>query len=311
LIAGGLLALLIHRDVPRAAASRAPLSRAAASECTASLQAPAGVTRLAVSVASPTSGKSYAASIYAPAQTGPLPAVVVMHGAGGSQCDLAWLAGRLATHGYLALTMSDPTGDRPSAIEATRSGVRFLRSASNPLARRTMRDRIGLVGHSRGAAAATAVQQHEPGVLAIVDLDNLQPKVGDGSGAVKAHARVPALSEGSEFYPAGRPFDPEWKKRGYEVWRAGRVAAIEVVLRGFSHGDFTYQGTPAQHRLVFRYALAWFDRWLLGRRAATRQLLARRVGSAPVATVLSAKFRSAAFLPGVIDCENLVACLRR
>jgi hypothetical protein len=79
---------------------------------------------------------------------------------------------------------------------------------------------------------------------------------------------------------------------------------MTLVMRGFEHSSFTSRGTQPQLRRVGHFLLAWFDRYLMRDRAATRRLLARRVDGVPTRRLLSTTFRSAAYLPGTIDRED-------
>jgi hypothetical protein len=236
-----------------------------------------------------------------------------MHGRGTDQCDLSWAAMVLARHGYVALNPTDTGGDLLRNVDAVRSGVRFLRSRRNPYRRQTDRKRIGLIGHSQGASAVSAAQEKAPGVKAVVALDLLARKlIVPGKVNRFIRPRVPALNEASDdAYPPGSPIRPEQKKGGYAHWRAAGKPTISVVLRDFGHGAFAHQGSAAQHRLISHYVVAWLDRWLRKRRSATRRLLAKRIRGTRTVDLLSVQFRSAAFLPGRIDCKDFAACLRR
>jgi hypothetical protein len=101
---------------------------------------------------------------------------------------------------------------------------------------------------------------------------------------------------------------------------------MEVVLANSSHGSFGGGGshTSVPHRSQLKatgyYMRAWFDRWLKGDLGAQSRLLDTTPMGIPIDTLLSAKtpmgpqlnpaaFHSAAYLPGVIDCEDLRGCL--
>jgi dienelactone hydrolase len=263
------------------------------------------------SVSRPVTVDGLEGTVLAPAARryrGRRPGVVLMHGAGGTQCGLWWAARDLAGHGYIALVL---THDGPLAghVAATRAGISFLLSARNPYARRTDPARIGVAGHSQGSNAALVAQQQDPRIDAIVALDSLKAFAhGDRSAFVGCVGprqpitpRVPALGLARDSGCPQRPqdTDPAQKLDGHRVWHAAGIATATLVLRGFAHASFARGGSDAQHRLAGRYLLAWFDRWLGGRRGALRPILRPRAG------VLSTRFRSAAFIPGRIDTEHL------
>jgi hypothetical protein len=245
------------------------------------------------------------------------PGVVLMHGAGGSQCGLWWAARHLAGHGYVTLVLTHD-GDLPGHEQAIRAGVRWLRSSANPFRGLTLADRIGLAGHSQGSNAAQLAQD-EPGVRALAALDSLKRHaLGDQAAAVGCRVpripivpRVPALGFAMDLPCVNRPevTDPELKKTGHALWRSAGRPTMTLVMRGFEHSDFTSRGSEAQLRNVGHLLRAWFDRYLRRDRSATKRILARRVNGVRTRRLLSTTFRSAAYLPGRIDCEDYASCL--
>jgi hypothetical protein len=126
--------------------------------------------------------------------------------------------------------------------------------------------------------------------------------------------RVPALGEASDRVGTTTPTnrDPEQKKTAFAQWRAGAVPSMEVVFRGATHFDWAQTRTADKERSLYAfewYTRAWFDLWLRGDGGAVDRLMASSVGDVPRAELLSAQFRSAAYLPGSsIDCADLSAC---
>jgi hypothetical protein len=104
--------------------------------------------------------------------------------------------------------------------------------------------------------------------------------------------------------------DPELKKTGHALWKSSGEPTMTLVMRGFEHSSFTSRGTEEQLKDVGYFMLAWFDRYLLRDRSATRRLVARRVNGVRTRRLLSTTFLSAAYLPGRIDCEDYARCLR-
>jgi hypothetical protein len=238
------------------------------------------------------------------------PAVVVMHGRGGSQCGLWWAARFLAGHGYVALVLTHD-GDLAGHQQAVRDGISFLRSRANPYRRFTKRSRLGAVGHSQGSNAVMLAQGDDRRIDAIVALDSLKRTArGDRAAAVgclnprdPVAPRVPALGLAMDLPCADRPnfAPPDLKLTGFEAWRAAGLPTLTAVLAGFAHESFTARGTEAQQRLVARYLKRWLKRYLRRDRDALDSIL---TDTAP----LSVRFRSAAFIPGKIDCGDLRRC---
>jgi dienelactone hydrolase len=268
-------------------------------------------------------GPAYTGTVLRPRgrlrKLGRMPGVVLMHGAGGSQCGLWWAARHLAGHGYVTLVVTHD-GNLTGHEEAVRTGVRWLRSHSNPFRDFTRRNRIGLAGHSQGSNASMLAQD-EPGVRALVALDSLKRFAqGDRAAAIDcARPRrrpvtplVPALGFAMDGPCVNRPalIAPDLKKTGHALWRSAGRPTMTLVMRGFEHSSFTSRGTEEQLRGVGHFLRAWFDRYLARDRSATRRILARRVAGVPTRQLLSTTFRSAAYLPARIDCQDYASCLR-
>lgn len=267
-------------------------------------------------------GPAYTGTVLRPAgprrTLGHRPGVVLMHGAGGSQCGLWWAARHLAGHGYVTLVLTHD-GNLTGHEQAVRNGVRWLRSRSNPFRGLTLRDRIGLAGHSQGSNASMLAQD-EPGVRALAALDSLKRFAQGDSAAAIGCTRprrpvaplVPALGLAMDLPCADRPtlIEPDLKKTGHALWKSAGRPTMTLVMRGFEHSSFTARGSEEQLRKVGHFLLAWFDRYLRRDRSATKRILARRVDGIRTRRLLSTTFRSAAYLPARIDCEDYASCLR-
>jgi hypothetical protein len=274
-----------------------------------------------------------------------IPGVVVLHGRGGNRCGLWWAARLLASHHYIALVVSmDPGVDVAHASDiadvAARSSVSFLRSHKDPYRRYLNRGDLGIVGHSQGSMGASRAQSDLPHVKAIVGMDNLRAFGYDDPGGIgcaiagtqPVTPKVPGLGIGSET-GCGPRTD---KLAGYHAWRAltaagtpvpGRapLPTMEVVLAHSDHGSFGGGGPhTVKHRSQLKasgyYMRAWFDRWLKHNHGAQARLLDPTPMGTAIDDLLSAKspmgpmlnpaaFHSAAYLPGLIDCEDLRSCL--
>jgi hypothetical protein len=263
-----------------------------------------------------------------------LPGVVLLHGRGGNLCGLWWAARLLASHHYIALVVSmDPGVDVTHASDiadvAARSSVSFLRGHQDPYRGFLDRADLGMVGHSQGSMGVSRAQSEAPALKAIVGLDNLRAFGYDDPGGIGCQVpgtlpvtpTVPGLGIGSET-GCGPRTD---KLAGYHAWRGNKLATMEVVLAHSEHAGFGGGGSHnAAHVNQLKasgyYMLAWFDRWLKGEQSAQSRLLNAMPLGVPIDDLLTANspmgpnlnpaaFHSAAYLPGVIDCENLRSCL--
>jgi dienelactone hydrolase len=117
------------------------------------------------------------AILAAPTSNARHPAVIFMHGSGGSRTDFLPSAALLATKGIVALTITAPyevDGDTDGTLASARRlairNVIDLRRAIDLLEARddVDPDRIGLVGYSRGAQAAVVTAAVEDRLRAVV-----------------------------------------------------------------------------------------------------------------------------------------------
>lgn len=158
--------------------------------------------------------------------------------------------------------------------------------------------RLGLAGHSLGAAAVSYVQAVDKRVSAVVALDKLNASPGFSAlGPMKAV--VPSLGVQSEYgfnvYPytmshgssiAPQPGPPSEGPdpgrelaTGFTTWKKARVDSMVIVPRASTHLEYTdiSFALPASRygqALTSVYAQAWFDKYLKHDRSADSRLLA-------------------------------------
>lgn len=272
--------------------------------------------------------ESFPGTILRPADTqkypGPRPAVVLMHGIYGEQCQMWWLARYLAGAGYVSVVLTSPTPAVRSAsygvaIDAARSAVRFLATpVENPYFSATMASDVALAGWSEGSVVASVVQgQPDMGVVkTIVAFDDLRGSFLGDSGAPFVYCtppvkgavvpRVPALGFASDKACDVAPLDTsrQLKLSGFDRWRAAGIPAVELPLAGYGHFDYD-KDTPKLVP-VAALTLGWHDAWLEGHMGDLASAFAScEMAGRPTAGTLSSTYDSAAYLPGLgIDSTN-------
>lgn len=266
-----------------------------------------------------------------------LPAVVIQNGSIQAPETLYWWAAQaLLRAGYVVMTF-DPRGQGRSDQQTPDGGqggnvnsavfwnglvdaIDFFRSSSvqpyphnlscagsyptvvtayNPHVARIDPSRLGVAGHSLGAAGLSVVQGYGapgadpwPGLIdadnpidAVVAWDSL---VGPDGGAFAGEtptivARVPAMGQSSEYgftpLPLLQPPDPEEHKNAFRSWQQAGVPVVQFTIQGSSHFEWsllpnfpttswcpdTSDGRCAGgwgRPMGEYYTLAWFDRWL-------------------------------------------------
>lgn len=170
-------------------------------------------------------------------------------------------------------------------------------SAFNPLHARLNTGKVGIVGHSLGAAAVSYVGQLDPRVKAVVAYDNLRDPSDDAAVAQECASgssprpdtvplRVPALGMAADYGLTPMPFtgDPDPLEKS-EASRAASAAGLdsgELVIRGGTHYEFSFIPNPgfgATRRgidLTAWYTVAWMDKQLRSDPTADARLVTTR-----------------------------------
>jgi dienelactone hydrolase len=174
-----------------------------------------------------------------------------------------------------------------------------LDTAYNPFASLLDPSRVGIAGHSYGAAGVSYVAQSDPRVKAVVAFDNLgQPVAGGGSGlgeqpcpadpSQRAPAAItkPGLGLSGDYglppTPNTSQPDPTAKSTESFAYSKAGVDTGEIIIRGGTHLDFDWipnQAFGATLRgadLIDWYTTAWFDKYVKGDPTADKRLLTDR-----------------------------------
>ena len=252
------------------------------------------------------------------------PGVVITDGSVQGYEELYyWAAEDLASNGYVVMTYdvqgqgdSDALGeDCPGACsgvpfqqdynfyQGAEDSLGFFLSPDNPARDRIDADRVGLAGHSLGAAAVSEVGQCDTRVKAIVAWDNLRSPASCDRAEIPAEnraasvPRVPALGMSNDYgfwvQPTQTPPDAAAKLDGFDGLTAAGLDTAEIVLRGATHLEYTYIPVvlPASRlgeRIASYYTLAWFDRYLKGDPTAFDRLTATVFDGSADATSIGA-----------------------
>jgi dienelactone hydrolase len=202
-----------------------------------------------------------------------------------------------------------PRPSRSDTSHCTKQKARVAEGRAthhNPFWRLVDRTRIGLAGHSYGAAGVSWVGQQDRRVDAVVAWDNLcdptapsrpvDPTVAIRPGGLptncmegglgKPRLRVPSLGLSADYglTPSAYTTAPAPRAKAgasYAFSQAG-VDTGEIVIRGGTHYEWSYLPMPtfgATLRGIDAsswYTTAWFDRYVKGDLAAQRRLLTDR-----------------------------------
>jgi dienelactone hydrolase len=246
-----------------------------------------------------------------PKPKGGYPGIVITDGSVQAYENLYyWAAEGLAQYGYVVLTYdvqgqgdSDllPKDCTPTACkgvpyqqnynfyQGAEDSLSWFDSKANPLFASLDRTKLGVAGHSLGAAAVSWVGQCDARVKTIVAWDDLQPiditkcaanvTVPQQYQAKKLHAPALATTNDYEFnvQPATHVPNPHGDTnagggagdRGYQSLAKAGVDSQLVSFRNGTHLTYSYiplvlPANELGERFAFYYTLAWFDQYLRG-----------------------------------------------
>jgi dienelactone hydrolase len=249
------------------------------------------------------------------------PGVVITDGSVQAYEELYyWAAEDLATHGYMVMTYdvqgqgdSDLFGsDCPTTksvptsckgvpyqqnynfFQGAEDSLSFFLSHRNPYFPDLDRTRVGIAGHSLGAAAVSEVGQCDRRVRTIVAWDDLQKVSGCSDVTIPARYRshrllhAPAIAMSNDYLfnsqPTTAPPDEHTKMPGYQQLRDAGLSTEMVTFRGATHLTYSYiplvfQASELNERMASYYTVAWFDAYLRHRVKGFKRLEARRFDS--------------------------------
>jgi dienelactone hydrolase len=208
---------------------------------------------------------------------------------------------------FLLSTPARPFAPRPSCLSGTSHAAKQARRVKegfntpyDPMWNLIDTKRVGIAGHSLGAYGVSFVGQKDPRVRTLVAWDNLdapkeaneEPRGTPHPCAAFPQTRVPppitkpALGLSADYHQPPEPNtslpDPEAKSQGFLAYKKAGVDSGEIVIRGGSHYEFSFQpgpNWPAGLRgadLATWYTIAWFDKYLKHDPTADRRLLTDR-----------------------------------
>ncbi|HEX8053200.1 MAG TPA: hypothetical protein VF517_09420 [Thermoleophilaceae bacterium] len=176
---------------------------------------------------------------------------------------------------------STGTSHEEKQLRRVRAG---LNAAYNPLSELVDPRRVGVAGHSLGAAAVSYVGQLDARVKAIVAWDNLRDSSAGiaasacPSGASPRPERIaltkPALGMSNDYSLTPTPYsaapDEQAKNAASNGYSAAGVDSAQLNIRGGTHFEYAYIPNPgfgATLRgmdMAAWYMQAWFDRYVKG-----------------------------------------------
>jgi predicted dienelactone hydrolase len=265
---------------------------------------------LDLSVHDATRDRDIPVRIYLPSTSGPAPVVLFSHGLGGTRAGSTFLGERWSARGYVAIFLQHPGSDdsvwkneppaqRLAAMRGAISLENFLSrvrdvpavidqlavwNKSGPLAGRMDFGKIGMSGHSFGAATTEAVSGEtfpaggtkltDPRIRAAIIFSPSSPKSGSVENAFN-NVKIPwLLMTGTEDTTIIGGADMKSRLSVYPALRG--ASKYEVVLDKAEHSVFTDRALPGEHeprnpnhhRVILALSTAFWDAYLRGNKDA-------------------------------------------
>ncbi|ALV07017.1 alpha/beta hydrolase family protein [Roseateles depolymerans] len=192
-------------------------------------------------------------TIYYPTTAGQYGVVAISPGFTATESSIAWLGRRMATHGFVVVTINtlttlDQPASRATQLMAALNHV--VNSASSTVRSRVDPNRRAVAGHSMGGGGALIAAENNPGLKAALPLTpwNLTTNFSD--------VQVPTLivgADGDTVAPAAihaRPF---------------YASLSSSVRKAYAELNFSTHFTPnTTNTPIGRYGVTWMKRFVDG-----------------------------------------------
>jgi len=220
----------------------------------------------------------------------------------------------LSTPGHRYEPVRSCSSGTSHAIKQNARVAQGLDSAYNPFWQLLSPKKIGLAGHSYGAAGVSYISQWDPRVKAVVAWDNLagpasssqitggpsgtSANIGEQGCPANPAARTtvpitkPGLGMSADYFLPPTPNtslpDPYAKSTWSRNYTKAGIDTGEIIIKGGSHLDFSWipnQAFGASLRgpdIIDWYTSAWFDKYLKHQHSADARLMTERWRTDPV-----------------------------
>jgi predicted dienelactone hydrolase len=217
-----------------------------------SLNATSGSFAVATSTVSSLAASGFGGgTIYYPTQTGTYAVLAISPGFTATQSSIAWLGRRIATHGFVVITIdTNSTLDQPPS-RATQliAALRHVTDLSNATVRsRVDAARRGVAGHSMGGGGSLIAARDNPSLKAAV------PLTAWSTTKIFSSVQVPTLVVGAEsdsVAPVSSHSIPFYTSLSNSLDKA------YAELNNASHFAPNSTNTP-----IGRYSVAWVKRFM-------------------------------------------------
>ncbi len=191
---------------------------------------------------------------------GPYGLVVLAPGFLLAQGYYAWLAERVASHGFVVVSLNtnslfdSPDVRAPQLASALRQVLALSQTATSPYSGLVNPDRLALMGHSAGGGAALTAALSDPGLKAVVGLT-----LAVGAQKDFSQLQVPTLVLAAEK-DAIAP-NVTYSTPVFQSLNAALPSAY-IEIAGADHLTPTILEGSRQRAVLGRYTIAWLKRFV-------------------------------------------------
>jgi dienelactone hydrolase len=190
-------------------------------------------------------------TVYYPTTAGSYATLAICPGFTATQSSIAWIGRRIATHGFVVMTINtNSTFDQPASRSTQlMAALRYLTNSSNSTVRsRVDANRLGVAGHSMGGGGSLMAVRDNPSLKAAV------PMTPWSTTKSFSTVRVPTIVIGAEndsVAPVASHSIPFYTSLPASLDKA------YAELNGASHFAPNSTNTP-----IGRYSVAWVKRFM-------------------------------------------------
>lgn len=197
-------------------------------------------------------------TIYHPTNVaGPFAAIAISPGYTGTQSTMSWWGPRLASHGFVVITIDtnsiydQPYERAPQLMAALNQLVQFSNTSSHPLYRKVDPNRLGVMGHSMGGGGTLIAARDNPTLKAAIPLAPWNTSTNFSSVTVPT---MVVACESDTVAPVSQHASPFYNS----LPSSTRKAFMEM-----NNGDHFCVMTGNDYtRLMGKYAISWVKRFM-------------------------------------------------
>ena len=199
-------------------------------------------------------------TIYHPTNVaGPFAAIAISPGYTGTKSTMSWWGQRLASHGFVVITIdTNSTTDQPSSratqlMASLRQLVTFNNTSSHPIYRKVDPNRLGVMGHSMGGGGTLIAARDNPTLKAAIPLAPWSSFGNTNFSSVQVPTLVVAC-EADAIAPVDQHASPFYNSI------SGSTNKAYIEMNGADH--LCVMTGNSYTRIMGKYGVSWMKRFM-------------------------------------------------